>query len=1185
MNAKRSPTRRLLRYVVLGVLNLVVLLVVVALAVPLFFDPNDYKDEIAAQVKARTGRDLTISGDLAVTVLPWLGVKVGAMTLGNAEGFDDAPFARLGGAEVRVKLVPLLSREVEMDTVTVRGLELNLARNASGRGNWEDLAQAPQAGDGAATGEGRALAAFALGGVRLEDAALRYTDAASGEQITVSDLDLRTGPVALGAPVEAEVSLRFSHPEGSGKAAGRTRLTYDLSAGRYGAEELALEAEVTAKALGQGTASARVTGAVTYDDPARTVAARDLVVDLTTPAPPDSGLTGPLSARLTGAVTYDDAASTVIARDLAVDLKAPAPSGSGLTGPLALAVAGDVDLRLAERSVTSPALTLRANAVQYGDVTATARVQTGLAGTLADMRFALTGLHAEGEVSGGPVGTEPLPVALGGDAVLDLPAGTVAVDDLRLQAADFKAGGTLKVTDLNGTPQASGTLAAPAFALRKTLARAGVTLPPTKDPKALASAAVRTRFEAGPGRVRLTELRAELDETAIQGSVQARAGGALGFDLTVDRLDVDRYLPPEAPGAPPPAAAGALPVETLRALDLDGRLAVGRLRYGGLDLAKVSLGVKAKDGLLDLDPLQADLYAGRYQGDVRIDARGETPVIQVDERIANVDAAALLAALGVNTGVLDLSGGRSDLALKARLTSDAAGKRLLASGIVLDGKLAGRAFQGGPVPVSLRGDVAVDLEKRDAVLDKVQAAFAELRANASLRVSFAPATTAFAGDVSVPPFNARSLAKRLGVPVPRTRDPQAFTAVGAAAKVDGTLDRLVAEGMTVTLDGSTATGGVAIENLANPAFRFAVKVDRLDADRYLPPETKGAAATPGAAATALPVDLVRSLDLDGTLEVGALTVGGVKMSGVKVTAVAKGGQLKLSPVGAALYGGRYDGNVTVDARAQAPRVSLDETIQGVQIGPLLADVTGDVPVTGTTDLRAVLTATGGDTEALKRSLDGDVRFAIRDGALEKVDMVSSMCGTLAALDFDNLNKKTLAAGVVGLLLSTQQRGAQGSAVAGGDGTRTRFTEMSGSARLAQGVARNDDLIMVSPVVRARGAGTVSLPADQLDYRVEAELVESCAGIGKRDLSGHIIPVTIQGPIAKPSVSPQIPASLIQALRQRRSEQAPAAAPAATAPDAAAPAPPQPAQPQKPANAVKDARDELLKGILQGILKK
>ena len=119
-------------------------------------------------------------------------------------------------------------------------------------------------------------------------------------------------------------------------------------------------------------------------------------------------------------------------------------------------------------------------------------------------------------------------------------------------------------------------------------------------------------------------------------------------------------------------------------------------------------------------------------------------------------------------------------------------------------------------------------------------------------------------------------------------------------------------------------------------------------------------------------------------------------------------------------------------------------------------------------------------------------------------------------------------------------------------------------------------------MRARGAGIIDLPRDRLDYRAEAELVQSCAGIGKRDLAGQMIPVVITGPITDPKVQPQIPAGLINALRKRRPPPA-AAPPTATAPSA--PVPQQPATvPQQAPRSVEDEGKELLKGLLKGLLK-
>ena len=106
----------------------------------LFFDPNDFRDDIAEAVKNRTGRDLVIEGDLSVAFFPWLAIEVGHTTLGNAPGFGDKPFAEFDRAKLSVRLLPMLFRqEVAIGTAELKALALNLEVDPTGRSNWDDL--------------------------------------------------------------------------------------------------------------------------------------------------------------------------------------------------------------------------------------------------------------------------------------------------------------------------------------------------------------------------------------------------------------------------------------------------------------------------------------------------------------------------------------------------------------------------------------------------------------------------------------------------------------------------------------------------------------------------------------------------------------------------------------------------------------------------------------------------------------------------------------------------------------------------------------------------------------------------------------------------------------------------------------------------------------------------------------
>ena len=99
---------RLLKILGIAVGAIVLLLVVVAVAVSLLFDPNDYKDDITAAVQNATGRQLTLDGDLELAVFPTIRIAVGAASLSNAPGFGDEPMARIGSATLSVAVLPLL---------------------------------------------------------------------------------------------------------------------------------------------------------------------------------------------------------------------------------------------------------------------------------------------------------------------------------------------------------------------------------------------------------------------------------------------------------------------------------------------------------------------------------------------------------------------------------------------------------------------------------------------------------------------------------------------------------------------------------------------------------------------------------------------------------------------------------------------------------------------------------------------------------------------------------------------------------------------------------------------------------------------------------------------------------------------------------------------------------------------
>ena len=123
---------RTLARLLLWTLVLAVVVVAAGVAAVLSIDPNDHKDWIASEFHERTGRTLSLDGDVTVTLYPWLGLEADGVAMGNAPGFGDAPFLRVDYAKVRVKLLPLLRQRYEVDTVRIRGAVVNLAQGRAG---------------------------------------------------------------------------------------------------------------------------------------------------------------------------------------------------------------------------------------------------------------------------------------------------------------------------------------------------------------------------------------------------------------------------------------------------------------------------------------------------------------------------------------------------------------------------------------------------------------------------------------------------------------------------------------------------------------------------------------------------------------------------------------------------------------------------------------------------------------------------------------------------------------------------------------------------------------------------------------------------------------------------------------------------------------------------------------------
>lgn len=566
---------------------LVITVVAAAIIIPLVIDPNDYRDEISAAVKKQTGRELTIEGEIKLSLFPWLGVRLGAMQLSNAEGFGPAPFARIGEADVRVKLLPLLRREVEMEKIVLHGLEANLGRRADGSTNWDDLVGAPAApaeqkapADAAPADPAAALGAIALGGLELRDAKVVWDDAQAGARYAIEHFNLEISAIRLNEPfdITLEFDVDSNQPQLRGHIRFASRVTLDLQGQKYRLDATTLAADVQSALIPGGKASARLQADVQADLAAQTASIAGLKLEA-------QGVT------VQGKVD----ASSILAQPDA-------------TGSVQIIVSDAAKLLAPFQAQLPPGM--KAAAVQ---------------GSRVDTAFELS-----------------------------LGRQTVKVSVLNIQALGLAINGQVNGNKIIDAPQFSGRIELGEFVPRDLLATLGVTLPEMADPSTLTKAALTFEFSAGLEQAALNKLQVRFDDSTLTGTASVRnfQQPALRYDLTLDAVDADRYLPPpkEKPVVATPATAAAagaveLPPETiaqLRALDVDGTARIGKLKVMNLRSSDIHATVKASGGLLRVHPVGAKLYGGGYDGNLSFDVRGATPLIGMDEKLAGVQAGPLL---------------------------------------------------------------------------------------------------------------------------------------------------------------------------------------------------------------------------------------------------------------------------------------------------------------------------------------------------------------------------------------------------------------------------------------------------------------------------------------------------------------------------------------------------------------
>ncbi len=425
--------------------------------------------------------------------------------------------------------------------------------------------------------------------------------------------------------------------------------------------------------------------------------------------------------------------------------------------------------------------------------------------------------------------------------------------------------------------------------------------------------------------------------------------------------------------------------------------------------------------------------------------------------------------------------------------------------------------------VSLATDIAIDLEAQTLSMPAV--VLDTLGMNITGNISGTKITgdnPRFSGVFTVADFVPRELIRALGQENPVTTDSSVLGNANARLEWTASAKDFSVDVLQIRLDDTSLNGTARVAQFDAPEISFSLSIDQFDLDRYLPPVTEGVEAVeskPEATSVGkgeageLPVEALRALNLNGKLNVGSLKAFNLRSMNVEIQIKAKDGLLRINPAGAQLYNGEIRSDITFDVRKQTPRFSLVNDVVNVQAGPLLHDLTGDEKLLGTATSHASLTGSGIEAEAIKQSLNGKASFSFTDGAVKGVNIAALIRNARAKLKGQSAPKST-------------------------EPNQTDFAELRGTAVITNGLIRNDDLSMSSPLLRISGKGEVSLPKETIDYTLTTKIVGTLEGQGGAalgELKGISIPVHVAGTFSKPSYTPDLAAALSDVAREKVKE--------------------------------------------------
>lgn len=206
--------KKLIKVVLFSLLGLLVLGIAALLIIPQLVNVQKFKPEIEARLTEASGLPVTLGDELNLSIFPWVGISFSGLSIGNPQGFSSGDMVRIGSFEAHLKVMPLLSKEVEIDRIVLDGPELYLEKSVSGQANWsaagnkKEKVDPPQEQKKSTNdGSGLGLKSLDIGELSVQNGVIQFHDKSSGVMKSLTGLTLRLKDVSFDKPMTMDFSV------------------------------------------------------------------------------------------------------------------------------------------------------------------------------------------------------------------------------------------------------------------------------------------------------------------------------------------------------------------------------------------------------------------------------------------------------------------------------------------------------------------------------------------------------------------------------------------------------------------------------------------------------------------------------------------------------------------------------------------------------------------------------------------------------------------------------------------------------------------------------------------------------------------------------------------------------------------------------------------------------------------